>query len=131
MAFNLVVLVGNLVSDPELKTTTNGTSVTSFRIAVQRRVQEGTDFLDIVAWRKTAEFIAKYFKKGNPILVRGSVQIRTWTTPDNQKRYATEVVADEVSFVGKKENASQANAPSYGAPTGKFEEVADDEELPF
>lgn len=66
MAFNLVVLVGNLVSDPELKTTTNGTSVTSFRIAVQRRVQEGTDFLDIVAWRKDSRVYSQVFQKRQP-----------------------------------------------------------------
>ena len=138
-SFNLVVLIGNLVADPELKTTTNGNPVTSFRIAVGRRYAQGeqqqADFIDIVCWRKTAEFVTKYFTKGSPILVRGTLQTRTWTDNNNQKRYATEVVADEVSFVGRKGDGPAApSVPTYGTPMkseGSFEELSSDDELPF
>ncbi len=139
MAFNLVVLVGNLVADPELKTTPNGIPVTSFRIAVGRRYTQGeqqqADFIDIVCWRKTAEFVTKYFSKGKPILVRGTLQTRSWTDNNNQKRYATEVVADEVSFVGSKgDSPAGTSVPTYGTPMkseGSFEELSSDDELPF
>ena len=126
-SFNLVVLIGNLVANPELKTTSNGISVTSFRIAVKRRATEETDFIDIVAWRKTAEFIVKYFQKGSPILVRGTLQTRTWTTTDNQKRHTVEVIADDVSFVGKKE---ERQTPNYESK-GEFEELPPEDDLPF
>ena len=140
MAFNLVVLVGNLVADPELKTTTNGTPVCSFSIAVNRRFtqngqQPQVDFFNIVCWRNTAEFVSKYFTKGKPILVRGTLQTRTWTDNNNQKRYATEVVADEVTFVGSKgDSPAGTPVPTYGTPMkseGSFEELSSDDELPF
>lgn len=142
-SFNLVVLIGNLVADPELKTTPNGIAVTSFRIAVGKRYngsgdQQQADFIDIVCWRKTAEFVTKYFSKGKPILVRGSLQTRTWTDNNNQKRYITEVVADEVSFVGTKGDGAvagpnPAQIPNYGTPKSEssFEELSADDELPF
>ena len=135
MAFNRVILVGNLVADPELKATTNGVNVTRFRIAVGRRFAKNgeTDFIDIVAWRNTAEFVCKYFNKGKPILVSGMLQTRTWTDTEGNKKYATEVVADEVTFVeGKKDNSQPANndAPTYGISEG-FEEMSADDELPF
>lgn len=143
MAFNRVILVGNLVADPELKTTTNGTNVTRFRIAVNRSFtrageQPKTDFFDIVAWRQTAEFVSRYFTKGMPMLVCGSLQTRTWTDKDNNKRYATEVVADEVSFVERKSAADGSrdysrSVPSYSSPRAdsSFEELSADDELPF
>lgn len=138
MAFNRVILVGNLVADPELKTTPNGVSVTRFKIAVNRRFtrngeQPQTDFFDIVAWRNSAEFVCKFFTKGKPILVSGSLQNSSWKDSEGNKRYATEVVADEVTFVeGKKENSQPANndAPTYGIPDG-FEEMSADDELLF
>lgn len=136
MAFNRIILVGNLVADPELKATNSGVNVTRFRIAVGRRFAKNgeTDFFDIVAWRQTAEFICKHFSKGSPILVSGSLQNRTWAKPDGSKGYATEVVADEVSFVGSKnDNASGGavpNVPAYGDTSG-FEELSSDDELPF
>jgi len=106
-AFNNVVLIGNMVADPELKQTNGGLSVCSFRIAVQRRYKpkEGeqvTDFIDVVAWRTTADFIVKYFKKGNQILVCGTLQSRNWQDKDGNKRYSVEVIAEEVSFVDRK-----------------------------
>jgi single-strand DNA-binding protein len=138
MAFNKVILVGNLVSDPELKATTNDVNVTRFRIAVGRRFAKAdaevkADFFDIVAWRNTAEFVCKHFTKGKPILVSGSIQNRTWTDTEGNKHWATEIVADEVSFVGSKGDNGQATAneaPSYGIPDG-LEELADEDSLPF
>lgn len=151
-SFNKVILIGNLVADPELKKTTNDVSVTSFRIAVSRRYsrqgeQPQADFIDIVAWRQQAEFVTRFFNKGKPILVCGQLQTRTWTDNNGQKRYATEVVADEISFVGNKNdgNGNSAyggyNAPAAGqsnpqpnyssAPDTGFEDLSADDELPF
>lgn len=142
-SFNKVILIGNLVADPELKQTPSGVAVTSFRIAVGRKYRSGgeaqpqADFIDIVAWRATAEFVTKYFSKGKPILVCGSIQSRTWTDQNNQKRYTVEVVADEVSFVERK-NDSPVGAGSmsqYATPVAdevpKFEEIPGDDDLPF
>ncbi len=146
MAFNRVILVGNLVADPELKTTPSGTSVTRFRIAVNRRFtrageQPQTDFFDIVAWRQTAEFIARFFTKGRPILVSGSLQNRNWTDNNGVKHYATEIVADEATFVDRKSDngfgggqpSVQNNIPTYSTPTADsgFEDLSADDELPF
>ena len=144
MAFNRVILVGNLVADPELKTTANGTNVTRFRIAVNRSFtrageQPKTDFFDIVAWRQTAEFIARFFTKGRPILVSGTLQNNNWTDNNNVKHYSVEIVADEVTFVDRKgdgipgqPSASNA-APTYSTPTADsgFEDLSADDELPF
>ena len=139
MAFNKVILIGNLVADPELKVTPNGAKVTRFRIAVGRRFakdgQPKSDFFDIIAWRNTAEFVSKYFTKGKPILVSGMLQNRTWTDSNGDKRWATEVVADEVTFVESKKDSSQpteSEAPVYGMPEGAdFEDVSPDDEPPF
>lgn len=144
MAFNKVILVGNLVADPELKTTPNGISVTRFRIAVNRRFtrageQPQTDFFDITCWRQTAEFVARFFTKGRPILVSGQLQNRNWTDNNNVKHYGIEIVADEVTFVDKKGDAPmgqpmmQNTAPTYSTPTADsgFEDLSADDELPF
>lgn len=142
-SFNKVILVGNLVADPELKQTANGVAVTSFRIAVGRKfTKQGetpqADFIDIVCWRQTAEFVTRYFTKGKGILVCGSLQSRTWTDKDNIKRYTTEVVADEVSFIEKKtgEGAPRESAsrelPNYSSSgESSFEDLSADDELPF
>lgn len=134
MAFNKVILVGNLVSDPELKSTTSGVDVTRFRIAVGRRFAKNgeTDFLDVIAWRNTAIFVCNHFTKGKPILVSGSIQNRTWTDTEGNKHRATEIVADEVSFVGNKGDNGQAapTAPTYGDTSG-YEELDSSDELPF
>ena len=141
MAFNRVILVGNLVADPELKTTPNGTSVTRFRIAVNRRFtrtgeQPQTDFFEIVAWRQSAEFVSRFFTKGSSILVSGTLQNRNWTDNNNVKHYSTEIVADEVTFAGRKgegQPMSANNIPTYGAPMAdsSFEDLSADDELPF
>lgn len=144
-SFNKVILIGNLVADPELKQTQSGIPVTSFRIAVGRRFAKQTDaqqadFIDIVCWRQTAEFVTRYFSKGKSILVCGSLQSRSWTDQNGNKRYATEVVADEVSFVEKKtmDNVppagpagAAANAYSASPKEVEFSEMSADEDLPF
>lgn len=143
-SFNKVILVGNLVADPELKQTSNGISVTSFRIAVGRRfAKQGdaqqADFIDIVCWRQTAEFVTRYFCKGKGILVCGSLQTRTWVDNNNVKRYVTEVIADEVTFVEKKSNSpspsknnTQPELPNYSSSgESSFEDLSADDELPF
>ena len=111
--FNLVVLTGRLTSDPELKTTQSNVSVTSFCIAVQRRYKSGeepiTDFINIVAWRNTAEFIARYFKKGSMIGIEGSIQTRKYTDKDGNNRVAFEVLASGVQFVESKRSSTDVN----------------------
>lgn len=137
--FNKVILGGRLTSDPELKTTPNGVSVATFSVAVNRKAKSDTevkaDFINCVAWRGTAEFISKYFHKGNSICVVGSIQTRNWIDNNNQKRYATEVSVDEVTFVDSKNDGSSAPAPTYNptahSDTTQFEELAGDEDLPF
>lgn len=137
---NQSILGGRISTDVELKQTPSGTSVTSFNVAVDRVTgKDGkkiTDFITVIAWRKTAEFVTRYFQKGDPIFVVGSIQVRSWDAPNNGgKRYATEVVANEVKFVESKSSSSPQTPPNapYAAPTGQanFEEVSADEDLPF
>lgn len=140
-SFNKVILIGNMTADPELKQTQGGLSVASFSIAVNRRFkaegQQECDFITIVAWRQTAEFVCRYFKKGQPILVCGQLQTRNWTDKNGEKRYATEVVADEVSFVEKRESEESAKPtqpympPAYSVAPAQFEEIPNDGDLPF
>lgn len=136
-SLNKVVLIGHLTANPELKNTPGGVSVTSFSIGVTRKYtkageQPTTDFIEIVAWRTTAEFICKYFKKGQAICICGSLQTRSWTANDGTKRYATEVVADEATFVERKASAEASAAPAdYNTATPMFTEVEADEDLPF
>lgn len=138
--FNLVVLTGRLTADPELKTTSNGTSVVSFSIAVDRRYRSGearqTDFINIVAWRSSAEFISKYFKKGNLIGIEGSIQTRQYTDKNGNNRTAFEVIANNVQFVESK----RGEAPAMGEPAtfsnadaNDFADLGDaqDDDLPF
>lgn len=148
-SLNKVILIGNMTADPELKTTPSGISVCSFSIAINRRYsknaaegQQTADFINIVAWRQTAEFVSRYFKRGKPILVCGALQSRSYNDSQGNKRYVTEVVADEVGFVESKGDAGNGGqytpdaytSPSFsnaesGAP--KFESVSADEDLPF
>lgn len=140
-SFNKVILMGNLTADPELRQTQGGTSVTSFSIAVNRRFNKDgnneCDFINIIAWRQRAEFVSRYFKKGKPILVCGQLQTRSWTDKDGSKRYATEVIADEVSFVGSndtaeaKENVGGYIPTAYTDNAQEFEEIPNDIDLPF
>ena len=110
-SFNKVILIGNLTATPELKQTVSGLSVCSFNIAVNRRTskdgEQTCDFITIVAWRQTAELVSRYFTKGKPILICGQIQTRSYQDSQGNKRTATEIVADEVSFV---ESAGERNA---------------------
>lgn len=139
--FNLVVLTGRLTADPELKTTANGLSVTTFSIAVDRRYRSGeerqTDFINIVAWRQTAEFITKYFNKGSLIGIEGAIQTRRYQDKNGNNRTAFEVIANNVQFVESKRDpsASMAGEPaSYSnADVNDFADLGDatDDDLPF
>ncbi|MFU0833793.1 MAG: Single-stranded DNA-binding protein [Oscillospiraceae bacterium] len=148
---NVAVLMGRFVADPELRHTPNGISVTSFTIAVDRSyvkagTERQTDFIDVVAWRSTAEFVCKYFRKGQLIAVQGSIQTRTYTDKDGNKRKAVEIIADNVHFAEPKRDSSNAPsrvsaptddrieqpAPAYAnGDTGDFEEIPSDDDLPF
>ena len=147
---NKIILMGRLTRDPELRRTGSGTAVTSFSLAVERdfKSQSGekeTDFIDVVAWRSTAEFVSKYFTKGRMAVVEGRLQIRDWTDRDGGKRRSAEVIADNVYFGdSKREGGSDyssapayAPAPSrgYAAPMGgqsDFAEIGEEDgELPF
>lgn len=129
---NKVILGGRITETPELKTTPSGVSVTAFSIAVNRKYtkdqQQQADFINCVAWRSTAEFITRYFQKGSSICVIGSLQTRSYTDSNGNKRYVTEVIVDEANFVDSKGD----NAPSYPPiDTPNFEELKEDEDLPF
>ena len=131
---NKIVLMGRLTRDPELRRTQSGTAVASFTLAVDRdyKPQDGereTDFIDIVAWRGTGEFVSKYFTKGRMAVVEGRLQVRDWTDKDGNKRRSTEVVADNVYFGDSKRPESGTPAE----PPGELQELPDEErgELPF
>lgn len=134
---NTAILMGRLTADPELKTTPNNVTVTSFTIAVDRSYAKAgearqTDFIDIVAWRSTAEFICKYFRKGQMIALQGSIQTRSYTDSQGIKRKAFEVVADGVHFCGGKSEEKTSDT-AYAAPQEAPEhiDVTDDDDLPF
>ena len=139
---NKVILMGRLVKDPELKYTPSNNAVVSFTIAVDRRfVKQGeerqADFINIVAWRTTAEFVAKWFTKGKLISLVGSIQTRTWEDNEGTKRYATEVVADEVYFAGDKDKTT-THTDGFTAIENAIKESNDNEfvfvedaDLPF
>lgn len=136
--FNKVILGGRMTADPELKTTTSGVSVTSFTVAVNRRVKNGeaqADFINCTAWRGTAEFICKYFKKASSICLEGSLQVRSWTDKDGNKRYATEVIAEQAYFVDGKNDTQNNGAYIPEAYTShqeaQMEEIGADDDLPF
>ena len=131
---NRIVLMGRLVRDPELRRTQSNLAVTSFTLAVDRdfKSQSGekeTDFIDIVAWRSTAEFVSKYFTKGRMAVVEGRLQVRDWKDKDGAKRRSTEVIADNVYFGDSKRSESGTQE----APAGEFQELPEEEkgELPF
>jgi len=130
---NKVILGGRLTSDIELKQTANGIAVTAFTVAVNRSGRDQpTDFIDCVAWRKTAEFIAQYFRKGSTICIIGNIQKRQWTDNNGAKRYATEVIVDEAKFVDSKsdtEYAAPQAIPAAAAP--QYEELGANDDFPF
>ena len=129
--------MGNLTADPELKQTPNGTPVATFTVAVngytnKQTGETQTAYVNVVAWNNTAEFVNRYFRKGNKICVVGEIQTRSWTAQDGSKRYATEVKANEVYFAGKKEAQAEQTSGAYSEndDTG-FEEMTNDDDLPF
>ncbi len=137
---NNVMLIGRLARDPELKYTQSGSAVTSFTLAVSRRFanQNGereADFINCVAWQKSAEFVANYFKKGQSMAVEGRLQVRSCDDKDGQKRYVTEVVVYQVEFVGSKNarTGETTGADRFEAVQDMYgEEITfDDKDLPF
>lgn len=134
--FNKVILGGRISIAPELKQTQSGIAVTTFSLAVNRKVSNGeqkADFINCVAWRNTAEFVYKYFQKGSSICIVGNLQTRTWEDNNGNKRYATEVIIDEVSFVDSKGEVQTqyASANPTEATESDFVEVGADDDLPF
>ncbi len=129
---NKIFIMGRLTRDPELRRTQNGTAVTSFTLAVDRDFKnldgtKDTDFIDVVAWRNTAEFVSKYFSKGRMAVVEGRLQLRDWTDKDGNKRRNAEVLADNIYFGDAKKDADSGAA----RPTGFTEIDEDDGDLPF
>ena len=127
--FNLVILTGRLTADPELKTTPSGVSVTSFSIAVNRNYKSGeeqqTDFINIVAWRQTAEFITKYFQKGTMIGIEGAIQTRRYQDSNGNNRTAFEVVVNNAQFVESKRNTEVDPLAQVQDKLNDFVEVND------
>lgn len=119
---NKAILMGRLTRDPEMRQTPNGITVARFSVAVNRRFakegQQSADFIECVAWRQTAEFLCRYFHKGNMIALVGSIQSRSWDGSDGKKRYATEVVADDIYFTGEKATQSQGGGYAHNAYAG-------------
>ena len=135
---NNVSLIGRLTADPELRRTQSGLATTRFTVAVDRRFakqgeEKQTDFINIVAWRQTAEFICKYFTKGQRIALTGSIQTGSYTANDGSKRYTFDVVADGVEFTEKKQqNGNYGNNSNINInPADDLAEFPDDEDLPF
>ena len=131
---NNVVIMGRLTRDPELRRTQGGTAVTSFTMAVDRdfKSQSGekeTDFIDVVAWRNTGEFAAKYLAKGRMAAVEGRIQVRDWQDKDGNRRKSVEVVADNVYFADSKRDSKPQDTPATNEPD--FDEIEDDGDLPF
>ena len=152
MAFNKVILIGNITADPELKTTNTGLAVCNFSLAVNRKFakqgEQSVDYINICTWRASAEFVGKYAKKGNSLLVCGSLQTRNYTNAQGQKVYVTEVVADEVSFAGNNNSQNNGGQPRVSVPNANgngyvpsaygganqqnaFDELPDSDGLPF
>lgn len=142
---NNAVIMGRLVAQPELRKTESGISVTSFTVAVDRRFskqgeEKQADFIDIIAWRNTAEFVCKYFSKGQMIAIQGYIQTRTYEDKDGNKRKAVEIVADNVSFCGSKNDNAAADQNTSSLPPAQayatadaedFKEIPEDDDLPF
>lgn len=129
---NVVAISGRLTRDPELRTTQQGTSVTSFSVAVDRPgVKDKADFIDCVAWRSTAEFVEKYFRKGDPIEVNGVLTSRSWEDKEGNKRKALEVVCDRVGFTKAKKKGDADGDAERSDAEGFTVMDGDDGDLPF
>lgn len=132
---NTAIIMGRLTADPELRTTQSGLSVTSFTVAVDRSYakqgeERQTDFINVVAWRSTADFVSRYFKKGQMIAVQGAIQTRNYEDKNGNKRTAVEIVADSVSFCGGKSESNNSVSTSQNASPNLDIDI-DEEELPF
>ena len=136
---NKVILMGRLTRDPEMRHTNSGTPVTTFSIAIDNGYGENqrTDFVNCLAWNKTAEFVTKYFAKGKMIIVIGRIATRSWETQDGKRAYATEVIANEVNF-GESKTSPQLNTPQTAAQPPMQDDDDDftpldeeDDDLPF
>ena len=132
---NKVILIGNLASDVESRTTSSGIANCTFRLAVQRRFanangQREADFLPIVCWRQTAELCSRYLLKGRKVAVEGSIQTRSYDAQDGTKRYVTEIIAENVEFLSSREEGASPAPAARPAPQPQFEPVEDDD-LPF
>ena len=133
MSLNSVVLMGRLTADPEMRTTNNGTAVTTFTLAVDRDFGENkeTDFVSCVAWKKTAEHVSKFWKKGQMMALQGSLQSRKWEDRDGNKRTNWEVIVNSTYFCGDKRSDNSQQSP-VNVSASQFEELPDsDGELPF
>lgn len=132
---NKVFLTGYIASEIELKSTSQGTSVVTFQLAVKRprTKNDVTDFITVVCWKSTAEFVSRYFRKGSGIEVSGALTVRKWQDKNGNNRYSTEVVADEVDFgkKSKEDKPQDHETPQYAPPSESFEEIGDDDDLPF
>jgi len=136
---NKIILVGRLARDPDVKNTTTGKAVATFTLAVDRRFknkdgQKETDFIPIVVWGQQAEFVGKYIGKGKQVSLSGRLQVRTYEAQDGQKRWITEVVADEVNGIGgKPKESSDSSMPEQlgGGMDEDFHLMADDDDVPF
>jgi single-strand DNA-binding protein len=135
---NHIVIMGRLTRDPELKTTNSGIPVVSFSIAVDRDFtdkesgERGVDFIDVTAWRHTAEFVSKYFTKGRMAVVSGRLQTRNWQDKDGNKRKVVEIVADNVYFGDSKRNDSETASSAVPSAPSDFATIeGEDEGLPF
>jgi single-strand DNA-binding protein len=137
MSLNKIILMGRLTRDPELRHTQPGIAVASFSLAVERDFnskdsgEKQTDFVDIVAWRNTAEFVSRYFSKGRMAIVEGRLQIRPWEDRDGNKRRSAEVVADNVYFGDSKREEGSSYSPPPKAAVTDFSEIGPDDDLPF
>ena len=143
---NKAILIGNLTKDPETMTTSSGITKCNFTVACQRRFANAqgvreADFIPVVCWRQTAELCARYLSKGRKVAVEGTIQVRSYDAQDGTKRYVTEIIADNVEFLGSRDEGGQraggysapaapVPAPRQSTPAGDFMEV-DDDELPF
>lgn len=137
---NKIIVMGRMTRDPELRRTGSGTAVTSFTLAVDRdfKDQNGdkeTDFIDVVAWRNTAEFVSKYFTKGRMAIAEGRLQIRDWTDKDGGKRRSAEIIAENVYFGDSKHETQNTQADNMASLAGRMSGFAqieqEDGELPF
>lgn len=135
---NSAVIMGRLTSDPELRTTSSGLSVTSFTVAVDRNYKKDeTDFINVTAWRQTADFVTKFFRKGSMIAIQGHIETRNYEDKNGNKRTAVEIIADNVSFCGDKANKDNLPNPfKNGSDVAKNEDLSisveeDSDGLPF